>query len=53
MFLLQDQLDLEPNILKGLKLFGYFVAVIYAQSWFQAPIPAEADVNDLGYTRCC
>ena len=23
MLLLQDQLDLEPNILKGLKLFGY------------------------------
>ena len=47
MLLLQDKLDLEPNILKGLELFGYFVAVIYAQNWFWDPTAAEAAVNDM------
>ena len=34
---LQTQLDVNANILKGLELFGYFVAVIYAKHWLKAP----------------
>ena len=41
------QLDLDLEILKSLKLFGYFVAVIYTPSWFTAPVAAEAAANDL------
>ena len=48
MLLLQTQLDLDPEILKSLELFGYFVAVMYTPSWFRArPVAAEAAVNDL------
>ena len=38
--LLQTQLDEDAKILKGLELFGYFVADIYAR--FEFPIGAEA-----------
>jgi len=47
MLLLQTQLELDPETLKSLELFGYFVAVIYAPSWFKAPVATEAAVNDL------
>ena len=47
MLLLQTQLDIDPEILKPLELFGYFVAVIYAPSWFRAPVATEAVVIDL------
>ena len=47
MLLLQTQLDIVPEILKPLKLFGYFVAVINAPSWFRAPVATEATVVDL------
>ena len=38
---------MDPEILKSLKLFGYFVAVIYTPSWFTASVAAEAAANDL------
>ena len=47
MLLLQKLLDIDPEIIKPLELFGYFVAVIYAPSWFRAPVAAEAAVIDL------
>jgi len=47
MLLLQTQLKLGPKLLYSLQLFGYFVAVIYAPSWFKAPVAREAAVNDL------
>ena len=47
MLLLQAQLDIDPEILQPLELFGYFVAVIYAPSWFRAPVATEAAVIDL------
>ena len=47
MLLLQTQLDVDAKILKGLKLFGYFVAVIYAKHWFKAPVGAETAANNL------
>ena len=47
MLLLQTQLDVVAKILKGLQLFGYFVAVIYAKHWFEAPVGDEAAANDL------
>ena len=37
MLLLQTQLDINAKILKGVKLLGYLVAVIYAKHWFKAP----------------
>ena len=47
MLLLHTQLDIDPEILKSLKLFGYFVAVTYAPNWFGATIATEAAVIDL------
>ena len=47
LLLLQTQLDTYPEILKPLQLFGYFVAFIYAPSWFRAPVATEAAVIDL------
>ena len=45
--LLQTQLDVDAKIFKGSKLFDYFVAVIYAKHWFEAPVETEAAANDL------
>ena len=47
MLLLQTQLVMDPKIFKPLELFGYFVAIIYAPSWFRAPVATEAAVIDL------
>ena len=47
MLLLQTQLDIDPEILKPLELFDYFVAVIYAPSWFRAPVATAAGVISL------
>ena len=47
MLLLQTQLDIDLQILKSSELFSYFVAVIYASSWFRAPVATEAAVIDL------
>ena len=38
---------MDAKILKGLELFGYFVAVIYAKHWFKAPVTTEAAANGL------
>ena len=38
---------MDARILKGLELFGYFFAVIYAKHWFKASVGAEAAANDL------
>ena len=38
---------MDAKILKGVKLFGYFVAVIYAKHWFKTPVGAEAAANNL------
>ena len=47
MLLLETQLDGNAKILKGLELFGYFFAAIYANPWFKAHVGAEAVANDL------
>ena len=44
MLLLQTQLDIYPEIPKPLELLGYFVAFVYAPSWFRAPAATEAAV---------
>ena len=37
--------------LKGLKLFGYFVAVICEKHWFKAPVGVKAAANDLQWYK--
>ena len=51
--LLQTQLNVDAKILKGLELFVYFVAVIYARHWFKAPVGAEAAAMIYSCTSCC
>ena len=38
---------MDARILKSLELFGYFVAGIYANYCFKAPVGVEAAANDL------
>ena len=45
MLLLQP--DTNAKIFKGLELFGYFVAGIYAKHWFNAAVGAKTAANDL------
>ena len=47
MLLLQTQLNEDAKILKGLELYGYFVAFLFAKHWFKTPAGAPAAINDL------
>ena len=47
MLLLLTQLYVDAKILKGLELFGYFVAVIYVKHWLKAPVVAKAATSNL------
>lgn len=49
MLLLQEQLDIEPEVLDGLQRFGQFVAIFYAPYWFECPLASEAALNDLQF----
>ena len=51
MHLLSSQLDLDADLIHGLKRFGDFVSIFYAPYWLQCPLASEAAVNDLEFYR--
>ena len=48
-YLLRSQLDLDADLIHGLKRFGDFASIFYAPYWLQCPVASEAAVNDLEF----